>query len=256
MLTILIDSLAPGPGQGTIISSSAQATNTGSAAPQGTGSSASSSVTSAPASGSGSASASGSGSKSGSSKATQTYTTSYDPRLPPGGVSMLIPAATLGPQYYKIGDYVTFGWNYTSLLATPTAVDIVASCAGNHQTYTLAMNQTVTNATQGVVWDTAAYQSSHPSVPLAQEVYTLIIYDAASAITAVPRAGYLAPQAQYTFGMYTPEPYQNSTDGYMCATCSGALSDMERKALGFMFTMGLITVMSFTWFIGGFDIIW
>ncbi len=45
------------------------------------------------------------------------------------------------------------------------------------------------------------------------------------------------------------------TDGiidWVCAVCSAALSDTERQALKFMFGMASITVLSFTWFVGGF----
>jgi len=243
--------------------SQASATNTGSSAPSQTGSSASNSITSAPSSNSGSApsgsssgSSSGSGSGSTTNQPTTTYQTSYDPRLPAGGVSMLTPAAISGVQYYKIGEYITFGWNYTSLLATPSAIDIVASCSANKQVYTLAMNQTVGNGTQAVTWDTGAYETGNPTVPLLTETYTLIIYDAASSISAVAQAGYLASFNQFTFGMYSPQPYTPLADGFQCVTCSGALSDMERKALGFMLTMCAITILSAAWFVSGLDIIW
>lgn len=239
--------------------SQASATNTGSSAPSQTGSPASNSITSAPSSKSGSAassSGSGSGSGSTSNQPTTTYQTSYDPRLPAGGVSMLTPAVISGAQYYKIGDFITFGWNYTSLLATPTAIDIVASCSANKHIYTLAVNQTVSNATQAVTWDTGSYETGNPTVPLLTETYTLIIYDAASSISAAAQAGYLAPFNQFTFGMYFPQPYSDVGNGFQCATCSGALSDMERKALGFMLSMCAITILSATWFVGGMDVVW
>jgi hypothetical protein len=169
---------------------------------------------------------------------------------------MLTPAPLSGSQYYKIGDYVTFGWNYTSLIATPSAINIVATCTANNRLYTVAVNQIVSNATQAVTWDTNAYQTGNPTAPLLTETYTLIIYDAASSMSAVPQAGYLAPFNQFSFGMYTPQPYQGIGQGFQCATCSGALSDMERKALRFMFGMCAITVLSFTWFVGGINIIW
>ncbi|KAK3080184.1 hypothetical protein LTS18_002899, partial [Coniosporium uncinatum] len=62
------------------------------------------------------ASASGSGSRSGtatrvsgsasrSKSGSSSETTEYDPRLPPGGISMITPAAISGSQFYKIGDY-------------------------------------------------------------------------------------------------------------------------------------------------------
>jgi hypothetical protein len=72
---------------------------------------------------------------------------------------MITPAAISGPQYYRIGEFITFGWNYTSLSVTPSAIDILASCTANNALYTLAMNQTVEKS-GSVTWDTSAYQSS------------------------------------------------------------------------------------------------
>ena len=40
-----------------------------------------------------------------------------------------------------------------------------------------------------------------------RETYTLIIYDAASSISATPQAGYLGVYNQFTFGMYLGQPY-------------------------------------------------
>jgi len=167
----------------------------------------------------------------------------------------LTPNIMSGSQFYKIGDFVTFAWNYTSLSATPTALDIMATCTANKQLYTIAMNQTITNATGAVTWHTSAYQQTALSDPLLTEVYTLIIYDAASSISAAAQAGYLAVYDEYSFGMYTPQAY-TPLNQYECATCSGALSDMERRALGMVFGMACITVLSFTWFVGGLGVIW
>lgn len=187
--------------------------------------------------------------------ASETEKTSYDARLPAGGVAMITPAVIDGEQYYKIGDFVTFAWNYTSLEATPTAVNILASCKANAQTYTIAANQTITNATQSVVWDTGSYQQSALSKPLLTEKYTLIIYDADSEVTAQAQAGYLAVFNQYTFGMYERQKYVPWNE-FICATCSGALGDMEMRAIGMALGMGALTVLSFTWFVGGTGIIW
>lgn len=193
----------------------------------------------------------------GSSNKTTTGTqhTSYDARLPAGGVSMLTPAAISGQQYFKIGDFVTFGWNYTSLEATPTAVNVLATCTANQQLYTLAANVTVSNATNAVTWDTGSYQQTAASDPLLTNIYTLIIYDAASDISATAEAGYLAVQDTYTFGMYTPQPYTPLSD-FICATCNGALGPMEKRALGMMFGMCVLTVLSFGWFVNGLGVIW
>jgi len=195
------------------------------------------------------------GSGNNSTSSTVHHSTAFDPRLPAGGIAMITPAVISGPQYFKIGDYVTFAWNYTSLLETPTAINIMATCTANQQLYTLAANQTVGNATGAVTWDTGAYQSTALSDPLLTETYTLIIYDAQSSISATAQAGYLAVYDQYTFGMYTPQPYTPLNE-FKCATCSGALSDMERRALGMVLGMSVITVLSFTWFVGGLGVIW
>jgi len=180
-------------------------------------------------------------------KQTSTSSIFVDPRLPPGGISLITPAATT-TTYYKIGNHVTFAWNYTSLSVTPSAIDVIASCSLNSATYTIASNMSV-QATGAVTWDTNNYQSS--TVPLLTASYTLIIYEAGKAITDIPGAGHLGSSGQYIFGMYLPQPYTPIYDGYFCATCSAALSEIERQALGFMFTMIAITIFSFTWFAGG-----
>ena len=118
---------------------------------------------------------------------------------------MITPAVISGPQYYRIGDWVTFAWNYTSLSATPSAIDVLASCAANSATYTITLNQSVSE-TGKIFWDTGAYQAT-ATVPLLTNTYTLIIYAADSSISAAPKAGYLAAQQTFTFGMYTPQLY-------------------------------------------------
>lgn len=208
-----------------------------------------------PASGSVSGTSKPSGSGSDSDSETAPETTSYDARLPAGGIAMITPAITLGQQYFKIGDYVTFAWNYTSLEAPPTAVNVMATCTANKQLYTIQMNQTVANNTGGVIWDTGSYQATAVQDPLLTQTYTLIIYDADSSISATAQPGYLAVYSQYTFGMYSPQPYTPLGD-FRCVTCSGGLSDIERQAFGMMFGICIITVLSFTWFVGGTGVVW
>lgn len=195
----------------------------------------------------------GTGTSKGTKTDTSTGSTSYDARLPAGGVTMITPNALAASQYYKIGstagkNYVTFAWNYTSLSVTPSAVDILASCSLNSATYTIAMNQSITASTQAITWDTGAYQET-ATLPLLTETYTLIIHDAAKDVSATASAGYLSTYDQYTFGMYVPQAYTPLAD-WTCATCSGALSSMERQTMGFMFGMATVTVLSFGWFAG------
>jgi len=84
--------------------------------------------------------------------------------------------------------------------------------------------------------------------------YTLIVFDADSSISAVPQAGYLAPFTSYAFGMYTPQSYAPAPTAFGCATCSAAVSGLERQALGFVVTMSVATVLGFTWFVAGLGI--
>jgi hypothetical protein len=199
---------------------------------------------------------------------TSTKTTSIDARLPAGGTSMMIPTAG-ATTYYKIGDYVTFAWNYTSLLVTPSAVNVLATCTMNSATYTLTSNMTV-EETGKVVWDTGKYQAN-ATVPLLTATYTLYVVDVEKDIGDTASPGHLGSQNGYLFGMYSPQAYTplngmllffyvyltKHTDPnieFNCATCNGALSDIERQALKFAFGMVMITIASFTWFAGDFGV--
>lgn len=187
------------------------------------------------------------GTANGTAEATHT---TFNPVDPAGGVVMVTPATTANLELYKIGDFVTWVWNYTSLQATPTAVDVLASCSFATRTFTLTQNMTF-ETLGSYTWDTGAYQSSNVASPLLTEEYTLIIYDADSSVSATAEAGYLDTYDGFTFGMYAPQSYTPLADGWTCATCSGALSDTERRAIGFVLTMSIITVFSFTWFVTG-----
>ncbi|EAW13415.1 uncharacterized protein ACLA_054620 [Aspergillus clavatus NRRL 1] len=194
--------------------------------------------------------ATGKSDKTDKTSKTKTKTTSIDPRLPAGGISMITPTAGAS-SYYKIGEFVTFAWNYTSLLVTPSAVNVLATCAKNSATYTLSSNMTV-EQTGKVVWDTGKYQSN-ATTPLLTATYTLYVVDIDKDIGDVAGAGHLGSQIGYSFGMYSPQPYVPLNE-YNCATCNGALSETERQALKFVFGMVFITIASFTWFAGDFGV--
>ncbi|KAK4456007.1 hypothetical protein QBC34DRAFT_6572 [Podospora aff. communis PSN243] len=177
--------------------------------------------------------------------------TMFNPQDPAGGVTMLTPAATAGYQLYKLKhEFVTFGWNYTNLQGTPTAVDVLVSCSKAAQTWTLTQNMTF--ATPGsYVWDLDKFQEDNIHSQLPTEQYTLIIHDSDSAITDAPEPGYLAPFTGLVFGLYEPKA-PTPLGEWKCASCSGAMSNMEARALGGVLAMSAITVLSFTWFVGGF----
>lgn len=189
---------------------------------------------------------------------TYASTKTFDPLLPAGGISMITPNVMAGPQYYRIvstpgQEYITFKWNYTSLSATPSAVDVLASCSQNSATYTIAANASITGPTQEITWDVGKYQAT-ATQPLLMATYTLIVLDAQAEITAAPRSGYLGTSSGFYFGMYIPQKYEGIKD-YVCATCSGAVSSMTRHTVGFMVGMAGLTVLSFGWF-GGVAGLW
>jgi hypothetical protein len=201
----------------------------------------------------------GSGSGSASRKATRTTSrpkvTNFGPDVQPGGVQMVTPNPFLGPQYYKIGEWITFAWNYTSLSVTPSAVDILASCSVNQQTYTIAVNQSV-QETGKVFWDTKSYKDEHPNGPdFITETYTLLIYDAESSVSATPRAGYLTPYNQFRFGLYEPKPAVAWKD-FTCPNCNpnGALSPFEKLTLKALFVTSATTIASLLYFAASFGI--
>ncbi|CAO2647806.1 Nn.00g087280.m01.CDS01 [Neocucurbitaria sp. VM-36] len=196
---------------------------------------------------SGSAKASGSqGTKVTTAK---TKATSFDPRLPAGGLSMVTPDALAAAQYYKVGDWVTFAWNYTSLSVTPSAIDVLASCTANQATYTIAVNMSAEQTK--VLWDTN--NTPDGQAPFLTEKYTLLIYDADLSVSATARAGYLGVYSGFTFGMYTPQPYTPWAD-FKCANCNGALSQFEKMTIKALLMTTGTTIGSLLYFTYAFGL--
>ncbi|KAJ5631550.1 uncharacterized protein N7484_011650 [Penicillium longicatenatum] len=181
---------------------------------------------------------------------TTTSSVSINPAAGAGGISMLTPDSTT-TTYYKIGQNITFVWNYTSVTVSPTAVDVVASCSLNSATYTVTKNMSM-EATGTAIWDTGEYEKT-ATIPLLTASYTLFVYDADKSLSDTASAGYLGSDTGYSFGMYfTQSP--TSLSGFFCVTCNGALSDTNRQGLKFVVGMAMLTVLSFTWFAGSFGL--
>lgn len=161
---------------------------------------------------------------------------------------MLTPATTaVATPLFKVGDNVDLGWNYTSLLGDPTAIDVLISCATATKTWTLTSNMTFETSVD-FTWNTNDTEPTDQK--LLSEMYTLIIKDSDAEITEVAEPGYLGVYSGFTFGLYTPQPYVPFNE-WECTGCNAGSSDMDRRALGFAFTMSLITIFSFTWFVTG-----
>ncbi|KAI1359847.1 hypothetical protein F5Y08DRAFT_64323 [Xylaria arbuscula] len=193
-------------------------------------------------------------SATGTSKTTKTTSakhTTFNDLDPAGGVSMIDPPITAAEPYYRIDntDPITWKWNYTSLQGKPSAIDVLISCSKATATWTLTQNMTF-EPTATFTWDSNKFQQKQVGSQLPVEQYTLLIYDSETSFTDTADPGYLAPFSGFVFGLYTPKPYSNLTEWH-CTTCSG-VSPLERQALGLVFTMSLLTVLSFTWYVTGF----
>ncbi|KAK1980563.1 hypothetical protein LZ30DRAFT_782662 [Colletotrichum cereale] len=186
------------------------------------------------------------GTKTGTSKSKPT---AFDDTDPQGAVVMITPAPTQQAiNLYKIGDQVTWGWNYTNLQATPTAIDVLVSCSAMAQTWTLTQNMSFAQPAS-FTWDSSV-QKSDASAPLRNDEYTLIIYDAESSVSATPAAGYLGVSNSFKFGMYLPQDYKPLNE-WNCAVCKSAAPSLNNKAVGMAVGMSMVTVASFTWFVAG-----
>lgn len=169
--------------------------------------------------------------------------TEFDPADPPAGVSITKPATTgAGTALYRVGDNITFGWNYTNLQGTPTAIDVLASCASASQTVTLTANMTFeTNV--NYVWDTNKNKDSAEN-PLLNAEYTLVVKDSDAQITDSPEAGYLGTYTGFRFGLYFSQPYVPLKD-WKCTICSAA-SQVNNPAMGLATTMSILAVLAAT----------
>jgi hypothetical protein len=186
------------------------------------------------------------GSRTRSSKPTHTE---FSPDLPAGGVEMLTPTQIAGSTpLYKIGNEIEWAWNYTSLLGTPTAVDVLVSCATASETWTLSSNMSFATSVN-FTWDTTK-QRDDTEQPLLTELYTLIVKDSDAEISDSPEAGYLGAYSGFTFGLYAPQPYTPMAD-WKCIACDSAAPSLNSQALGLAVFMSLISVLSFTWFVTG-----
>ncbi|KAH7001830.1 hypothetical protein EDB80DRAFT_719254 [Ilyonectria destructans] len=175
--------------------------------------------------------------------------TSYDVVDPAGGVTMLTPITTAQPTpLYMIGNFITFGWNYTSLQGTPTAVDVLVSCSTASETWTLTQNMTFKTKAE-FVWDTSV-EATDVNQPLPVELYTLIIKDSDASITDTVDAGYLAAYSGLQFGLYTGKPYTPLSE-WSCVGCNAAPPSIDRHGVTMALTVSVITIASFTWFVTG-----
>jgi hypothetical protein len=132
---------------------------------------------------------------------------------PAGGLLITQPPQT-AVSFFKISPNqpITFGWNMTSVIVTPTHLTASAVC-DNGNTYPVGPSDGIIPGTvSSVVWDIYSYQQNNPNKPLAQATYTLHIWDDRGP-GAARRPGYLAENNQLKFALYTPQAYTPISSG-------------------------------------------
>ena len=130
-----------------------------------------------------------------------------------GGITITQPPQT-ATSFFKIApnNLVTFAWNFTSVLVTPTHLTVSAVCE-NGNTYPVGpSNGIIPGTATSVVWDPYAWDQANPNTPLAQASYTLTVWDDRGPDS--PRqGGYMQPNSALRFALYTPQPYTPLNSG-------------------------------------------
>ncbi|EAU89505.2 hypothetical protein CC1G_07731 [Coprinopsis cinerea okayama7 len=141
------------------------------------------------------------------------------PTAPAGILVWTQPPIATSTSYLKLAPnkLVTFGWNFSYVLATPTQLSVSAACSGGN---TYPVDVIPGTATQ-VVWDMYGYQSEHPELPLPQAVCTLLVQPDDRTFGSRD-GGYLSPNNELRVAIYKPQPYTPLADGWSCVDCSNA----------------------------------
>ncbi|CAK5279225.1 unnamed protein product [Mycena citricolor] len=152
------------------------------------------------------------------------------------GLATITQPPQTATSFFKLAqnEMITFGWNYSYVLVTPTFLTISA-VGDNGNTYPVGPDPSgrVPGTQLSVVWDVYSYQQAHPNTPLAQGTYNLRMWDDRGP-TAVRAPGYLTPNTALSFAIYTPNPYTPLASGWTCPGCNGALSNRPATAAVFL----------------------
>lgn len=115
-------------------------------------------------------------------------------------------ALALFTQFYKIAqdNFITFGWNFTDVIASPTSLTLQAYCSQNGFTYPVGPTQGIAGDSQEVAWNPYEYEQGQGATPLAEASYTLRVFDERG-YDAAASPGYMRPYAGTVFALYRPQ---------------------------------------------------
>ncbi|KAH9478016.1 hypothetical protein JR316_0010251 [Psilocybe cubensis] len=174
----------------------------------------------------------------------------FIPQTAAAGVLSITQPPQTATSFYKIAPSqpITFGWNFTAVLVTPTHLTVSAVC-DNGNTYPVGPSDGVIDGTATqVVWDLYSYQTNNPNKPLAQATYTLNIWDDRG--PGQPRkGGFLQQNSALQFALYTPQPYTALSDGWTCGACNSAMGIASHPAFISLF------ITFFVMFFSGFHLL-
>ncbi|KAK7451082.1 hypothetical protein VKT23_012758 [Stygiomarasmius scandens] len=165
-------------------------------------------------------------SQSGSQSGSQSSSASAIPQSAPAGLISVTNPPQASTSFFKLApsETITFEWSFSGVLHTPTSLTVRAIGA-NSFTYTLS---TLPGTSTSIEWVPYDYQQSNPQTPLAQTTYTLAINDERG-LTATTRPGWLSPNTQLKFALYTPQPYTPLASGWTCVECNSAVSAIGKN---------------------------
>ncbi|KAK0553516.1 hypothetical protein OC846_000856 [Tilletia horrida] len=189
-------------------------------------------------------------------QSTSTTSTSTIPQTAAaGGITITQPDQTAPASYYKIasGISVTFGWNFTSVIATPSVLHVQAYCPANSVTYTISPPTGIPGNSLNFTWNPYDYAQSAAANNLPQLIeatYRLQIFDQRGLDAPGNVGGYMSPNTKVSFALYNPQAYTPLADGWICPGCSAAT---HLKAISPVFTvlLAMITCMLF----GGWSVV-
>lgn len=168
---------------------------------------------------------------------------------PAGGLTITKPPQT-ATSFFKIAasNTITFAWNFTDVLSTPTHLT-VSAIGDNGNTYPVGPTDGIIDGTAtSVTWDVWAYQTKNPQLPLVPGSYVLHIWDDRGP-GAAREPGLLQENSALKFALYTPGAY-TPLESWVCSTCSGAWSDFATHPAFVSLTVTMVVM-----FLSGYSLI-
>jgi len=138
------------------------------------------------------------------------------PQTAPAGLLTITQPPETTIAFFKIApsQSITFAWNFSFVLSTPSSLTVSAICE-NGNTYPVGPTDgKIPGTATSIVWDAYAWQQSHANSPLAQATYTLEIFDERGPGSS-RSPGLLQPNNALKFALYTPQQYTPISSGQL-----------------------------------------